>query len=35
MHVSLVKTTHSIPEHSITKKFECLDVFIYQIYIYG
>jgi len=29
MQVSLVKTTHSIPEHSITKKFEYLDAFIY------
>jgi len=35
MQVSLVKTTLSIPEHSISKKSECLDVCIYQIYVFA
>ena len=35
MQVALVKVTHSIPEHSIAKKFECLNDFIYQIYVFA
>jgi hypothetical protein len=35
MHVSLVKISRSITEHSIAEKFECLDVCIYQINVFS